>query len=100
MPTAPSVPIGLSLPSEGVIQDHINNYPFRSFPTTTAIGAWAGAALPAGPSLGAAALQHHAATHARVLGDTLRAQGKGATGRHLVRLQHLERLREAWPAAG
>ncbi|KAI8164759.1 hypothetical protein K4K49_004229 [Colletotrichum sp. SAR 10_70] len=85
-------------PSEGGLSNLINEYPLLSFPTTTAIGSWTESSVAAGPSLGAAALQHHTANHARVLRETLATQGEGPSALQLLKLQNIDRLREAWPA--
>ncbi|KAF0317555.1 hypothetical protein GQ607_015228 [Colletotrichum asianum] len=86
-------------PSEGGLSNLINEYPLSSFPTTTAIGFWTESSVAAGSSLGAAALQHHTANHARVLRETLATQGEGPSALQLLKPQNIDRLREAWPAA-
>ncbi|GKT67159.1 hypothetical protein ColTof4_13547 [Colletotrichum tofieldiae] len=87
------------IPSEGGMNDLINQYPLRAFPTTGVVNPWVRDNVPAGPSLGATALAHHVDTHATRLSAALTAQGSAPDPRRLRLLRKLQRLRDSWPRA-
>ncbi|GKT97646.1 hypothetical protein Ct61P_15496 [Colletotrichum tofieldiae] len=87
------------IPSEGGMNDLINQYPMASFPTHNVINPWVQGQVPAGRSLPADALLHHVDTHASRLSAALQAQGSAPPPRRRRLQNNLQYLRDAWPQA-
>ncbi|KAK1566115.1 uncharacterized protein LY79DRAFT_681804, partial [Colletotrichum navitas] len=88
------------LPTEGGMNDYINEYPFLQHPTTANENQWAaGAAAAAISGHQAAALIHHTRNHAHGITQSLKEQGVTPTKSQNQVQVHLAFLRDAYENA-